>query len=111
MISARANRLLDLAGDLALALIAYLLMTRQWFLIFKKARRDDPLWFEAFFTGQWGEIADRLRDNAESQILGIKLWPTYVVAEACTVVFFVVALFCVIRSARSLWRGQGGTHA
>ncbi|MBL4813606.1 MAG: TRAP transporter small permease subunit [Rhodobacteraceae bacterium] len=96
------NRLLVLLGDLTLAVIAYLLMSRQWFLIFKKARRDDPLWSELFLRGNWSEIGDRLRDSQESQIIGIPLWPTYMVAEFCTVVFFITAVFCVIRSARTL---------
>lgn len=107
---ARGNRVLELLGDLTFAVIAYLLMTRQWFLIFKKARGDDPLWFEALLTGQWGEIADRLRDSQESQILGIKLWPTYIAAELCVIAFFIVAVFCVVRSARALFR-SGVTHA
>jgi len=97
------NRVLELLGDLALATIAYLLMTRQWFLIFKKARRDDPLWGELFIRGDWGEIGDRLRDSQESQIIGLPLWPTYIVTEFCTVVFFLVAVFCVIRSAHKLF--------
>ncbi|SEW09694.1 Tripartite ATP-independent transporter, DctQ component [Cognatiyoonia koreensis] len=95
--SSRVNQVLDLIGDILLFLIAYLLMTRQWFLIFKPARRDDPLWGELFVTGRWAEIWDRLRDSQESQIIGIKLWPTYVVAETLTVIFFVVALACVCR--------------
>jgi hypothetical protein len=53
-------------------------------------------------TGNWLEIADRLRDRQESQILGLKLWPTYLVAELLTAVFFVVAVFCVVRSVRAL---------
>jgi TRAP-type C4-dicarboxylate transport system permease small subunit len=97
------NRILELLGDLTLAAIAYLLMSRQWFLIFKKARRDDPLWGELFVRGDWGEISDRLRDSQESQILGLPLWPTYLVAEFCTIVFFVVAVFCVVRSARKMF--------
>jgi len=98
------NRILELLGDLTLAAIAYLLMSRQWFLIFKKARRDDPLWGELFVRGDWGEISDRLRDSQESQILGLPLWPTYLVAEFCTIVFFVVAVFCVVRSARKMFK-------
>lgn len=100
------NRVLVLLGDVTMAVIAYLLMTRQWFLIFKKARRDDPLWGELFVTGNWGEIGNRLRDSQESQIIGLPLWPTYIVAEFCTVVFFLVAVFCVVRSARQLFNPQ-----
>lgn len=96
------NRILDLLGNLALAVIAYLLMTRQWYLIYKKARRDDPMWGEMFLSGDWSEIGNRLRDSQESQILGLPLWPTYMVAEFCTVIFFIVAVFCVVRSIRAL---------
>lgn len=101
----RLNRLLDLLGDIALAALAYLLFTRQWTLLFKPARRDDALWMTEFLSGNWAEIADRLRDRQESQILGIKLWPTYIVAEVMTALFLAVALFCIWRSARLLIRG------
>lgn len=100
------NRILAFAGDVLFAVIAYLILTRQWFLMFKKARGDDPKWIELFFTGDWSEIADRLRDNQESQVLGLKLWPGYLIAEICVAIFFVVALFCVWRSARTLVQGR-----
>lgn len=100
--SSRLNRTLDLLGDTALAAIAYLILTRQWFLIFRPARRsEDPLAAE-LATGNWSVLGDRLRDAQESQILGLKLWPTYIVAELCVLAFFVVACFCVLRSARAL---------
>ena len=38
LFGARFNRLLDLLSDLCLAALAYLIMTRQWLLIFKPAR-------------------------------------------------------------------------
>lgn len=98
----RLNRLLDLLGDVAIAVIAYLIMTRQWFLIFKKPRGDNPLWIELLITGEWPEIMDRLRDSQETQIIGIKLWPSYVVAEICVAAFFCVAIFCVAKSVRAL---------
>lgn len=97
------NHILVLLGELCFAVIAYLLMSRQWFLIFKKARRDDPLWGELFVTGNWSEIGARLRDSQESQIIGLPLWPTYIVAEFCTVIFFIIAVFCVVRAARALF--------
>ena len=98
----RLNRVLDLVGDAILATLAYLLFTRQWTLLFSQARGDDPLWVTALFTGNWVEIADRLRDRQESQILGLKLWPTYLIAELLTALFLIVAVFCVVRSARAL---------
>lgn len=101
----RLNRLLDLLGDITLAVLAYLLFTRQWTLLFKPARRDDAPWMTEFLSGNWVEIADRLRDRQESQILGIKLWPTYILAEVLTALFLTVALFCIWRSARALVRG------
>lgn len=99
---ARFNRLLDLLGDIALAALAYLLFTRQWTLLFQPARRNDRPWLTELLTGNWAELLDRLKDRPESQILGIKLWPTYLIAELLTALFFAVALFCVARSARAL---------
>lgn len=101
----RFNRLLDLLGDIALAALAYLLFTRQWTLLFKPARRNDRPWLTEFLTGNWAEILDRLKDRPESQILGIKLWPTYLIAELLTALFFAVALFCIARSTRALIQG------
>ncbi len=101
----RLNRLLDLLGDLTLAVIAYLLFTRQWTLLFSPARRNDLPWMTEALSGNWVEILDRLKDRPESQILGIKLWPTYLMAELLTGLFFLVAVFCVVRSARALVRG------
>ena len=92
-------------NDIALAVIAYLLFTRQWTLLFSPARRDDLPWTVELISGNWAEILDRLKDRPESQILGIKLWPTYLMAEVLTGLFFLVAVFCVVRSARALMRG------
>lgn len=102
----RLNRWLDLVADFSLAVIAYLILTRQWFLIFKAPRGDDPLWGELLLSGNWAEIADRLRSNIESQVIGIPLWPTYVFAQFCVAAFLVVALYCVARSLRAVVRGQ-----
>ena len=96
------NRVLDFLGDLSLAFIAYLILTRQWFQIFRPARRSEDSFWAELMRGNWEELGSRLRDSQESQILGIKLWPTYAVAEFCVAVFFVVACFCVIRSARGI---------
>lgn len=99
------NRFLDLMSDIALAAIAYLIMTRQWSLIFRTPRGDSRSWGDLLLQGDWTGVADRLRDTQESQIIGIKLWPTYVYAEICVAIFFVVAVFCVVRSARTLVYG------
>lgn len=99
------NKAFDLVSDVILFVLAYLLFTRQWTLLFSPARRDDLSWAHEFFTGNWAELADRLRDRQESQILGIKLWPTYLVAEVLTALFVIVAAFCALRSARALKRG------
>ena len=102
----RLNRLLDLLADVALAVIAWLFLTRQWFLIFKQPRGDDPLVWQLVLRSDWPEIADRLRSNIESQILGIPLWPSYVVAQVCMAAFLIVAVYCVARSARAMVTGQ-----
>ncbi|MEM8788445.1 MAG: TRAP transporter small permease subunit [Pseudomonadota bacterium] len=104
----RVNRALDLAGDVALAAIAYLIMTRQFGLIFRGPRRDEPGFWQLFFTGDWPPLGDRLRATQESQILGIPLWPTWVVAEICVVAFFVTACFCVLRSGRDMLHPTSG---
>ncbi|WP_085309333.1 TRAP transporter small permease subunit [Planktotalea arctica] len=100
--TARFNKLLDLLGDLTLAILAYLIMTRQWFLIFKKARGSNEPFVDILLQGDLEQIASRLRDAQESQILGLPLWPTYIIAELCVIAFFAVACFCVLRSARAL---------
>lgn len=97
------NRALDLIADTSLAALAYLIMTRQWFLIFAKARRGQEPLLTLLFQGDFTEAADRVRSAQESQILGIPLWPTYIVAEICVIGFFIVACFCVWRSARALF--------
>lgn len=106
----RFNRFLDLVGDVSLAALAYLIMTRQWFLIFKKARGSNEPLGNLILQGDFAEAADRIRSSQESQILGVPLWPTYIVAEICVIAFFIVACFCVWRSARALFlpRKVGG---
>ena len=102
----RFNKLLDLLGDLILAALAYLIMTRQWFLIFKKARGSKEPLGNLILQGDVSEAASRVRTAQESQILGVPLWPTYIVAEICVVAFFIVACFCVLRSFRALLRAR-----
>lgn len=102
----RFNKVLDLLGDTLLAAIAYLILTRQWFLIFKKARGSKESLAELLVQGNFAEIAERVRSIQESQILGLPLWPTYVVAEICILIFFIVALFCVWRSFRALFNSH-----
>lgn len=97
----RFNRFLDLLGDIALTTLAWLIMTRQWFLIFKKPRGSKEPVFDLFLQADFAQIVDRIRSSQESQILGLPLWPTYIVAELCIVAFFLVGLFCVWRSARA----------
>jgi TRAP-type C4-dicarboxylate transport system permease small subunit len=99
----RFNRFLDLLGDLALATLAYLILTRQWFLIFKKARGSKEPLGNLLLQGDFEQAAGRMRTAQESQILGVPLWPTYLVAELCVLAFFIVACFCVLRSARAFF--------
>ncbi|MGV6838961.1 MAG: TRAP transporter small permease [Planktomarina sp.] len=106
MFGDRLNRLLDFIGDIALAAVGYLIFTRQWFLIFKKARRSQEPMSVELANGNWSVLGDRLRDSQESQVLGLPLWPTWIVAEICTGVFLVVAVFCVVRSGRALIWGR-----
>ena len=98
----RLNKVLDLVGDIILAVLAYLILTRQWTLVFQPARRNQDSMGDLLLSGEVAEALGRLNDREESQILGIPLWPTYVVAELCVLAFLVVALFCVWRSARAL---------
>ncbi|GGA26708.1 TRAP transporter small permease [Neptunicoccus cionae] len=98
----RFNRILDLIGDVILAALAYLILTRQWFMLFSKARGSKEPLGNLLLQGDFAGAADRMRTSQESQILGLPLWPTYIVAEICVAVFFVVALFCVWRRIRAL---------
>ena len=107
---ARFNKVLDLIGDIILASLAYLIMTRQWFLLFKKPRGSKEPLINLLLQGDFAQIADRVRTSQESQILGLPLWPTYVVAEICVIVFFLVACFCVWRSARALLRASASVY-
>lgn len=100
------NKILNLAGDIALAALAYLILTRQWFLIFKPARRSQESTTSLFLQGDMAGIVDRMRMSQESQILGLPLWPTYIVAEIRVIAFFVVACFCVLRSAKDLFAAK-----
>lgn len=100
--SPRFNKILDLLGDVILAALAYLIMTRQWFLIFRKARRSEESLIDTLLQGDIAGVMSRMQSSQESQILGVPLWPTYIVAEICVVIFFFVALFCVWRSLRAL---------
>ena len=104
--SIRINLLLNLFSDLALSLFAWLVMTRQWGLMFKKTRKDQDTVPELFWQGDFAGIAERLRSSLESQVLGLPLWPLYLVAEMCIVAFFMVAVFCSLRSFSRLLDAQ-----
>ncbi|MBR9863949.1 MAG: TRAP transporter small permease subunit [Rhodobacteraceae bacterium] len=99
----RFNRVLDLIGDVILAALAYLILTRQWYMLFSKARGSKEPLGNLLLQGDFAAAADRMRTSQESQILGLPLWPTYIVAEICVAVFFVVAVFCVWRRVRALF--------
>lgn len=103
MFKRRFNRVLDLLGDISLAALAYLIMTRQWFLIFKKARGSKEPLGNLILQGDFAQAADRMRTAQETQILGLPVWPSYLVAEFCVIAFFLTACFCVWRSARALY--------
>lgn len=101
--TAGMNRVLDLLGHIVFTAIIYLIMTQQWFLIFAKTRRGQDTLPQLLFGGDWGGLLSRLRVSDESQILGLKLWPLYTVAELCVILLFIVSLFCVVRSLRGLF--------
>ncbi len=108
--SIRVNLLLNFFGDVALTIFAYLIMTRQWGLIFKKTRKNQETLPELFLQGDFASIADRVRSTLESQVLGVPLWPLYLVAEACIIAFFLVAVFCCIRSLHHILHGVKPLH-
>ena len=83
------------------AALAWLILTRQWFLIFKPARRKQEPMLDLLLQGDLVGALARMETRQESQILGLPLWPTYIVAEVCVLAFFVVACVCVWRSARA----------
>lgn len=90
-----ARSALDLLGDLSIAVFAFLVFTRQWFLILDPARGEARPLSGLVLEARWSEILDRIRLDQESQVLGLPLWPTYLVAEFCALVFLMVALFGV----------------
>ena len=92
------NRILDFVADFSLMTVAYLILTRQWFLIFKKARRSQEPMMDLILAGDFAGALGRLRVNPESQILSLKLWPFYVIAEVCVLLFLLVAIYCTVRS-------------
>lgn len=98
------NRLLNLAADLSLLAVSYMILTRQWYLIFNKARRSQEPMPDLIAAGQWQEALGRLRVQPESQILSLKLWPFYVFAEVCVALFFVVAVYCTVQSLLRLFQ-------
>ncbi|MCH9705137.1 MAG: TRAP transporter small permease [Proteobacteria bacterium] len=100
--SPTCNRILNLAGSIILAIFSYLLMTRQWYLIFKPARGDANSLWQQLYSGNWTELAARLQTRDESQILEIKLLPLYAIAEVCVILLFIVSLFCVWRNWRAM---------
>ena len=102
------NRLLNLAADFSLLFVSYMILTRQWYLLFKKARRSQVPMPELVWSGDWQGALGRLRVQPESQILSMKLWPFYAFAELCVAFFMVVALYCTLQSCRRVFsRGSG----
>lgn len=102
----RLNRLLDLAGDVVIAGLAWLILTRQFELLVPPARPGEDGLGALLLTGDLAGVGARIRTAQETQILGLPLWPGYLVAELCVLVFFLTACFCVWRSARACLRPQ-----
>ena len=98
------NRLLNVAADLSLLFVSYMILTRQWYLIFKKARRSQEPMPDLVMSGDWAGALGRLRVQPESQILSMKLWPFYAFAELCVALCMVVALYCTVEGLIRLFR-------
>jgi TRAP-type C4-dicarboxylate transport system permease small subunit len=102
ILGGRLNKILDLIGDLLFAAFAYLVLTRQWYKIFNKPRRNQENELDLLFQGDFAGFWSRLRTADETQILAIKFWPLYSIAELFVLAFLIVALFCAYRSAHAL---------
>ena len=100
------NRILNFAADFSLLFVSYMILTRQWYLIFKKARRSQEPMPELLMNGDWAGALARLRVQPESQILSMKLWPFYTFAEVCVALFMVVALYCTVDSFLRIFRAS-----
>ena len=100
------NRVLNFAADLSLLFVSYMILTRQWYLIFKKARRSQEPMPELLLGGDWAGALSRLRVQPESQILSMKLWPFHTFAELCVALFMVVALYCTVDSFLRIFRAS-----
>lgn len=98
----------NLLGGAALLMVSYLLLTRQWGLLFRRAGAGEEALPALLLAADWGGIAARMRLHEESQILGLKLWPMHLAAELCIGALLVAAAFCLLRAARRLAAGRGG---
>ena len=100
------NRVLDFFADLSLTVVAYLILMRQWGLLIKQPRRSEDSMVELIFTFQWDTLWTWVRTRPETQILGLKEWPLFLIAEFLVAVFLVVALFCCIQSFMRIFRPE-----
>ncbi len=105
LFSGLLNRVLNLLADLSLLAVSYMILTRQWYLLFKKARRSQEPMPDLIWSGDWQGALGRLRVQPESQILSMKLWPFYAFAELCIAFFMLVALYCTVQSLLRLFDG------
>ena len=106
--SKTVNSALDLIGSVTFSVVIYMIMTQQWFLVFKKTPHAQSSLFELLYKGNWGEFASRVRTMDESQILGMKLWPIHTIAELCVILLFAVSVLCVFRCFRNLQDARRG---
>ncbi len=96
--NAKTNQIINLLADCSIAMIAYMLLTRQWHLLVKKERNGQEGFVDYLLSGDVDGIISSIKLRDESQILSIPLWPLYMAAEFCIFIFFIIAVFCMIRS-------------
>ena len=111
--SPRFNQFLTLIGDVLMLGIAYMFVRQQWNLIFKPARTSrgqEPL-LDLIWAGDWAQIWDkRFLDDRQTQVMGLKFWPWHIYAEICSFIFFMMALYVVIKTLADI-SGFGRTAA
>ena len=110
VLGAGVNRLLNLAADLILLILAYIFVRQHWNAIFKPARnnariQEDSL-LELIFAGDWATVwGQRFLDDQQTQVAALKFWPWHIWAEVCSLLFLAVAAFVCGKSLVELFKG------
>ena len=91
-----------IGGDISAVFIAATIVLLVGFLVFLATRGGSGwlVWLPAalLIGGALGNLADRVREGAVTDFIGLPLWPTFNLADVCIVVGVLLLLFDVERS-------------